>query len=69
MPTDPSQVKIAVDKNALLYYETYVKNWEAYWLKRAPPTVLTPLEIKEEEKEISESMVNIESEVRQTKVL
>jgi hypothetical protein len=36
----------------LLYYETYVKNWEAYWLKRAPPTVLTPLEIKEEEKEI-----------------
>ena len=42
IPTDPREVKIAVDKNALLYYETYVKAWEAYWLKRAPPTVMTP---------------------------
>lgn len=45
-------MKIAADDASVKYFNSYVKTWEANWIKHAAPTVMTQDQMKEEDKEI-----------------
>jgi len=49
---ESSAIKMAIDDAAKKYYNTYIKNFEAGWLKHQVPYVVSAKEEIAEEKEI-----------------